>query len=457
MTVESNLSGGQARPAAWHNRIRAWGHAAAYSCCADLLIVLTAASLPWSTTAPAAFIGLWLVVVIPTIAWEELVHELAQPACALPLAFVALAVVGMLWSDGSWPERLHGLKPVAKLLLIPLLVYHFERSPRGKWVFMAFLASCTLLMMLSWVVLVAPQFKIAPTVSDGVPVKNYIDQSQEFALCAFALALPALTALRQQRWRVAAICAALILMFVANMLFVVSARTALVCMPVLLVLFAALHLSRRATRLLFAGASVASLLAWTTSPYLRHRVADIGIEYRAQDTSGIASTAQRLTYWRKSIRFIANAPVFGHGTGSIRQQFAQDAIGQTGLRAEVVNNPHNQTLNVAVQWGLVGVILLYAMWFSHAGLFPGQSLVAWIGLVVVVQNVVSSLLNSHLFDFHEGWIYVIGVGVAGGMSLRAMTHARRSPDRPQLGPARRSIRSPARGPARLESRRTGRG
>jgi hypothetical protein len=40
-----------------------------------------------------------------------------------------------------------------------------------------------------------------------------------------------------------------------------------------------------------------------------------------------------------------------------------------------------------------------------------------IGLVVVVQNVVSSLFNSHLFDFLEGWIYVLSVGVAGGMSL----------------------------------------
>jgi O-antigen ligase len=452
MTVESDLSDVQARPARWHQRIRAWRHAAAYSRGVDLLVVMTAASLPWSTTAPAVFIGLWLVVVIPTIEWEELVHELTQPACALPLAFVALAVVGMLWSDGTWPERLHGIKPVAKLLLIPPLIYHFERSPRGTWVFMAFLASCTLVMILSSIVLVAPQFKVTHTVSNGVPVKNYIDQSQEFALCAFALALPALTALRQQRWRVAAICTALSLMFVADMLFVVSARTALVCMPVLLVLFASLHLSRRATGLLFAGAAVASLLAWTTSPYLRQRIADVGIEYQAQDTSSIASTAQRLTYWQKSIRFIANAPVFGHGTGSIKQQFARDAIGQTGLRAEVVNNPHNQTLNVAVQWGLVGVILLYAMWFAHAGLFPGKGLVAWIGLVVVVQNVVSSLLNSHLFDFHEGWIYVIGVGVAGGMSLRAMTHARQSPDRQQLGPARRSIRRPA----RPESRRTGR-
>jgi O-antigen ligase len=57
-------------------------------------------------------------------------------------------------------------------------------------------------------------------------------------------------------------------------------------------------------------------------------------------------------------------------------------------------------------------------WLSHLLLFRGERLVAWIGLVVV-QNLVSSLFNSHLFDFHEGWIYVLGVGIAGGMSLRA--------------------------------------
>jgi len=35
-----------------------------------------------------------------------------------------------------------------------------------------------------------------------------------------------------------------------------------------------------------------------------------------------------------------------------------------------------------------------------------------------VQNVVSSLFNSHLFDFTSGWLYVFGVGVIGGMVLR---------------------------------------
>ena len=81
----------------------------------------------------------------------------------------------------------------------------------------------------------------------------------------------------------------------------------------------------------------------------------------------------------------------------------------------MIRNPHNQTLYVAIQWGLLGCVVLYAMWYFHLALFFERSFAAWIGLVVVVQNFVSSLVNSHLFDFHEGWIYVLGVGVAGGM------------------------------------------
>jgi hypothetical protein len=84
-----------------------------------------------------------------------------------------------------------------------------------------------------------------------------------------------------------------------------------------------------------------------------------------------------------------------------------------------VGNPHNQTLNVAIQWGALGIAVLYAMWLVHLRLFRGDGLVAWIGLMVVVQNFFTSLFNSHIFDFTPGWIYVLGVGVAGGMMFRA--------------------------------------
>jgi O-antigen ligase len=385
-----------------------------------VLAALIAVSLPWSTTAPSIFVGLWLLAVTPTIDWRDYARSLTRPAFALPFVLLLLALLGMLWSDGEWADRLHAIKPVTKLVLIPPLLYHFSRSERGFQVCLAFLVSCALLAVYSWIVLLDPSWKLTATASAGVPVKNYIDQSQEFALCAFALALPALTFWRGRSVIATAVCLSLILLFVTNMVFVASARTALLCIAVLLALFAWQHLSRRAALLLLAGALAASALAWTASPYLRQRITDIAVEYQhGREDISRASTAQRLTYWRKSFSAFAEAPLFGHGTGSIKRQFERAATGEGGLDAEIVSNPHNQTLNVAVQWGLLGIVLLYAMWIAHLRLFAGEGLAAWIGLVVVAQNIVSSVLNSHLFDFHEGWIYVLGVGIAGGIALKA--------------------------------------
>ncbi|MBR0840338.1 O-antigen ligase family protein [Bradyrhizobium liaoningense] len=406
-----------ASPTTLPDRSQTLGHSARLLRTADLLVILIAASLPWSTSATSILVGFWLLAVTPTIAWRDYAHQLARPAFALPLALLLLALVGTLWSEGTWADRLHAVKPVAKLMLIPPLLYHFSRSERGFHVCIAFLASCALLAALSWIVLFDPDWKITATASPGVPVKNYIDQSQEFTLCAFALALPV--------WRgrlavATVVCLVLILLFVTNMVFVATARTALLCIAVLLTLFALRHLSRPAALVLLAGAIAASLLAWTTSPYLRHRISDIAVEYRhGRENISRASTAQRLIYWRKSLHAFTEAPLIGHGTGSIKRQFERAATIESRLDAEVVSNPHNQTLNVAMQWGLLGVGLLYAMWIAHLRLFADEEFAAWIGLVVVVQNITSSLLNSHLFDFHEGWMYVLGVGVAGGMVLKA--------------------------------------
>jgi O-antigen ligase len=146
----------------------------------------------------------------------------------------------------------------------------------------------------------------------------------------------------------------------------------------------------------------------------------VATEYQQyREENAVTSAGERLEYWRKSLTFVANAPLFGNGTGATKRLFDRDAIGQSGVSAEVIGNPHNQTLNVAVQWGLLGCIVLYSMWLCHLFMFRGTDLAAWIGLLVVVQNMVSSLFNSHLFDFHEGWMYVLGTGVAGGMVLKA--------------------------------------
>jgi hypothetical protein len=57
------------------------------------------------------------------------------------------------------------------------------------------------------------------------------------------------------------------------------------------------------------------------------------------------------------------------------------------------------------------------MWIAHLALFRENTLISCFGLIVVAQNIVSSLFNSHLFDFTQGWIYVFGVGMLGGAVL----------------------------------------
>ena len=393
----------------------------------DLAVVLFAILLPWSTTGAAIAAAVWVIGQILMLEFGAFLRLLKQPICALPIAIFALALLGTLWSDAPWGERLHAIGPTAKLLTLPLLLYHFERTSRGPWVFVAFLASCLLLMLASWVVAFYPNLSLklyfsrgAYTAASGIVVKNYIDQSQEFVLCAVALAYPVMASLRANRIWPAALLAAIAASFLVNMMFVVISRTALVTMPVMLAVFALMHLRPRTAIAALCGAALLGAVVWSISPHLQATTEKFITDYQhttiQNNESGMGS---RLIYWQKSLGFFAEAPVIGHGTGATRGLFEQSAIGEQGAHALVVSNPHNQTLNVAVQWGVAGVVLLWAMWLVHLRLFRGEGLANWIGLMVVVQNIFTSLLNSHLFDFNEGWIYVLGVGVAGGMVLGA--------------------------------------
>jgi O-antigen ligase len=400
-----------------------WRDPVAWTKTADIFAVLIALSLPWSTSLTGILATAWLVTVTPTLDIRLFLESLKRPICALPIALFALALVGTLWSDAAWGVRLYALSPAAKLLVLPVLFYHYERSTRGIWVLAAFLASCTLLMAMSWIVAFYPGLSLKPVADAerGIFVKNHIDQSQEFALCAVALAHPVMTLLRAKRILPALGLSAIALSFVVNMSFVLVSRTALVTMPAMLAVFALLHLKWRTNIIICCVATVLAALAWVASPELQRTTASFATDYtRYTEQNQPTSLGMRLEFWKKSLRFFAEAPIIGHGTGSTLGLFEQAITAPKDFAGgQVIGNPHNQTLNVAVQWGLVGVVVLYAMWLFHLVLFRGDGLVASIGLLVVLQNIFSSLFNSHLFDFHEGWMYVLGVGVAGGMTLKA--------------------------------------
>jgi O-antigen ligase len=252
---------------------------------------------------------------------------------------------------------------------------------------------------------------------DGVPVKDYVIQSGEFMLCTFALAYLAAVLWQQHRRPLAIALALLALGFFANIIFIATARATLVAAVVLVMAFALARFGWRGTLAIALGVIAVAALAWVSSPYLRQRVLGIEDEIEVYRTQHVGtSTGYRIEFWTKSLKYIATAPIFGHGTGTIREQFREDEAGE-GL-AGAPDNPHNQTLSIALQLGLIGVGVLYAMWFAHLLLFRAGGLAGWMGAAVVIQNVVMSLFNSQIFYFAPGWLYVFGVGVLGGVVLR---------------------------------------
>jgi O-antigen ligase len=102
-----------------------------WSAVIDWLAVGVAVSLPWSTSATSILVVLWILAALPTLDLSAR-RDFAEPAAFLPVLLWVLAAVGMLWADVSFADRLAGLSKFHRLLVIPLLLFHFRRSERWR-------------------------------------------------------------------------------------------------------------------------------------------------------------------------------------------------------------------------------------------------------------------------------------------------------------------------------------
>ena len=241
----------------------------------------------------------------------------------------------------------------------------------------------------------------------------------------------ALNALKTKRHLIGLVFAGLALAFLINAFYVATSRTQLVVFPFLGGCFrnSAFWVTRSSLcAQLTTGAVLPSL--WFTSPYLRGRVIDVveAVQHsQAGDPPASAanelqiSTALHLSFLKKSLQFVEEAPLIGHGTGSITELYRRSAVGQTGTDATISTNPHNQTFAVAIQLGVLGVIVLYAMWISHARLMfappPGQE--GWIGFLLSFKMSYPLCLTPICSTSRRvGPTYVFGVGIIGGFALQ---------------------------------------
>lgn len=394
-----------------------WDRHAPVSSLLDWLALLAFVLLPWTTSGTAITLAAWVIVALPTVKWHDVVSLLRHPAASSPLILWTLMAAGTLWSQASWEGSLLALKPYFKLLMIPLFMLHFRRSQRSVWAFGGLVASTIALMLYSWASWEWPALVIDSEVP-GVPVKDYIYQGVMFVLATGVLAHFAIVFLLRRHWLPAGVLFAFVALFIVNLMLVTNSRTTLVALPVLVAIVCYTHLRMLKGTLLLVGMTALAAMAFLGSPTFKNKAAVMWQATVELQKSAGPSSEIRIELWRTAVGALREAPLLGKGTGSTQTLFAEAVSKYPAASMVGFNNPHNQTLAVGIQVGLVGIIVLYLMWLAHLRLFVGASWATRFGLLIVSQNIVCSLFNSHITDSTAGWLYVVGVGVLGGAALR---------------------------------------
>jgi O-antigen ligase len=389
--------------------------------------VATAFTLPFSTSGQAIAVSIFAVLALLTLDRERFVATMRTPAAYLPAVLFALVLIGVTWSSmqPSWAGAFKWVGPYVKLLLIPLVMSTAFTPKQALQIGYGFLASCVVVLALSYSALLWPSGPWGWFKSTGIPFKDNAVQSECFGLCAFGLAMGALRAWSQDDRRRVMAFAIPALLFFANIFLIYVSKTGMLVAATLLGLFLIqMNGWRRAAMVGIPALVLIGVALWQSAP-AHQRLSEISIDVHANNgTAESISTASRIDFWTKAVEFVKQAPLFGHGTGSIKPLYQSLEATRPSPYGEAVPDPHNQFLHIVLQVGLVGGVILLAMWAVHVRMFLGRDIASAIGLAVVVQNFLGSLFNSHISQVTQGMLYCLAVGLLGSI----VRHARKPGD-----------------------------
>lgn len=407
---------------------------------ARVCAVCTLFLIPISTAAVNVLAPLTVVIMLTCRQFWDRIGALRHNKLAVAaLALVLLLAVSLMWDVSPTQESTSILLKYRKLLYLPFLLILFEDATWKRLAILALMVSLILVLVLSctnWLGFthVGQLYAADPTRASWV-FKHHITQGIFTALLTY-LALtvatlswnPSLVSEVRIPTSARIVCAIVVPVALINLFLMQQGRTGQVLVLPLLVLWSwqtflrgkPVHLGRIVVAIGIAVAFAGAALAYVAH-HKSSRMAEVGSEIQDYEKTGeVTSVGLRLEFYKRSLRLIAQRPVFGSGVGSVESQFQQMTAGHTGAQGMLTANPHNEYLMMAVQLGVVGLAvflwLLWQLWCASlrmpglAGVFSGGYVVAF---------AVASTANSLLLDFPEGHmlIFFCGILLAGAAPI----------------------------------------
>lgn len=378
-----------------------------------IMAICAAAAAPVSTAATSVAVAFMLASWLASgRAVETLRAAAAQRFGQALLVFLALLAADTLYSFATWEESWSSLWSWRKLVLGLIVLGLFADETWKQRMLKAFLGVSVAGLAASytgWLQFI-PSDRIYAA---GVFFTNHATQGIAFAVAA----LCCLELSRNREPRQRNLLRALAFLFVLNVVFISTSRSAYAALVCVALVWSIGLLGWR--RLPFVAGTMVVLIAmaFVLSQTLRERVQQGVDEVRNyQSSTELTSAGVRVVFWKNTMSLIAERPVFGYGTGSFAKAYNDRfAKPELGWRGWPTTDPHNQYLFIAVENGLLGLAVFVAILVAAFKEACGPGVYRGVVRGMLLAWCVSSLFNSHFRTFPEGhliWLF------AGAMLAR---------------------------------------
>jgi len=246
-------------------------------------------------------------------------------------------------------------------------------------------------------------FNISEGFTQASVFKNHIQANFLMAITAYFVLLLSLE-FPKYRW----LAGIIFVLMAYNILFMSIGRSGYVVFAVLMPLFLWQAYRWKGLAVAVLSLAVLSFAVYEYSHTFRDRVDLAGSEVQQYyEGHNKTSVGMRMAFAKNSIVLIKKHPVLGTATGSFKYEYAK-------LNPVIKTvNPHNEYLNISVQFGVVGLFLLlflfFTIWRSSFSLPKSYQYMAQ-GILLAIA--VGSLANSWIMDTTEGHFFAFFMALA---------------------------------------------
>ncbi len=318
----------------------------------------------------------------------------------LAIFLLLLLTAGLLYTPVPLGEAVLYLKKYRELLIFAVVVslFHKKESAADR-AQKSFIGGCCILLASSYLM----YFSLLPAQKFGFSLVHHITHSFFMAILAFWCIHHCFESRKYIYYWLT-----LLLLTTVNLFFIAPGRTGMLIYIILvpLAIFQRLPLKRSLPIALLISGLIT--LTYATSHNFSTRVSEAVQEMENyHSTSSRTSLGMRFDWWHNSVDLIIEKPIFGYGTGSF-QAAQSDLIKKQKSQTQPSDNPHNEYFLIGVQTGLVGmaafIALLVSQFFYSFKLRPPQR---YLLQGVVISMASGCLMNSFLFDSHQGHFYAV--------------------------------------------------